>query len=158
MIEVERKFVVCSPPNNIESYPHYDIEQGYMVVGEEGEARLRRMDNTHALTVKSKGDLARGEWEVRITKSQFEELWPSTKGKRVMKTRYRIPIGESDSLVAELDIYAGKLASLMTVEVEFPDEEVAASFVAPEWFDIEVTEDPSYKNQRLAVWGLPYIG
>ena len=40
-------------------------------------------------------------------------------------------------------------------EVEFGDQQAARAFVAPAWFGEDVTENDAYKNQRLAVEGLP---
>ena len=40
----------------------------------------------------------------------------------------------------------------MFAEVEFPDEEAAAAFVLPEWFEQDVTFDDRFKNNRLALW------
>ena len=53
----------------------------------------------------------------------------------------------------ELDVYEGALSGLMVAEVEFDDPWGAEAFIAPYWFGREVTEDPAYRNQRLAVAG-----
>jgi CYTH domain-containing protein len=53
--------------------------------------------------------------------------------------------------VIELDVYGGELHGLIVAEVEFDDQMSAASFAAPYWFGREVTDDPEYKNQRLAL-------
>lgn len=63
-----------------------------------------------------------------------------------------IPHGE---LEIELDVYAGELDGLLTAEVEFPDEETAVAFEAPEWFGEEVTGNTSYLNETLATEGAP---
>jgi CYTH domain-containing protein len=62
--------------------------------------------------------------------------------------------GEDGRLI-ELDVYEGALSGLMVAEVEFDDPWGATAYVAPYWFGPEVTDDPAYKNQRLAVDGLP---
>ena len=58
-----------------------------------------------------------------------------------------------DGHTIELDVYAGALSGLIVAEVEFDDPWGAESFVAPYWFGREVTDDPAYKNQRLALAG-----
>lgn len=152
-VEIERKFLVGTPPENFEDYEHTQIRQGYLVIGEDGsEARVRDKNGAYTLTVKSKGELSRGEWESPITEEQFNIWWPATVGKRVEKTRYTIPYGEN---VIEFDIYEGDLAGLMTAEVEFTSEAAADSFKAPEWFAVDVTSDKTFKNQQLALNGLP---
>jgi adenylate cyclase len=40
-------------------------------------------------------------------------------------------------------------------EVEFESAEAAAGFSPPAWLGREVTDDPVYKNKRLATQGLP---
>ena len=49
----------------------------------------------------------------------------------------------------------GKLEGLVTAEVEFPDEDAANQFRAPDWLGREVTGDDQYSNQSLARHGLP---
>lgn len=152
-IEIERKFLVRALPENLEEYEREFIRQGYLVLGADGsEARVRDRSGAHTMTVKSKGELSRGEWEIPIEPEQFEVLWPATEGRRVEKTRFSIPYEES---VIELDIYDGELFGLVTAEVEFPDEVTANAFVPPEWFGEDVTSDKAFKNQQLATAGLP---
>ena len=52
-------------------------------------------------------------------------------------------------------MYEGELDGLVTGEVEFPDADTALAFEAPEWLGRDVTEDPRYANQKLAVEGIP---
>ena len=35
-------------------------------------------------------------------------------------------------------------------EVEFPDVDMANAFVAPDWFDQDVTNDPAYHNSNMS--------
>lgn len=157
-LEIERKFLVTATQEELEldRFPHENIRQGYMVIANNGsEARLRDRGGDHTMTVKSEGGISRGEWEVKITRDQFYELWPSTEGKRLEKDRFVIPLGEEDKPIAELDVYAGNLVGLMTVEVEFDSELIANNFFPPDWFGVEVTGDFYYKNQQLATKGMP---
>lgn len=152
-VEVERKFLVKDIPENLHEFKREAIKQGYLVIGDDGsEARLRDRDGSYTMTVKSKGELSRGEWEAPISDEQFAVWWPATNGKRVEKTRYSIPLGEN---VIELDIYEGQLAGLVTAEVEFNSEAEANNFQAPGWLSVDVTSDKSFKNQQLALHGLP---
>jgi adenylate cyclase len=43
----------------------------------------------------------------------------------------------------------------VTAEVEFESEAAAEAFTPPPWLGRDVTDEPGYKNQRLAVHGLP---
>lgn len=152
-IEVERKFLVARLPGDLEYFRYKTIRQGYMVIGADGsEARVRDKSGSYTLTVKSKGDLSRGEWETPITEEQFTILWGSTAGKRVEKIRYAIPY---NGHTIELDIYEGALNGLMSAEVEFESETAARAFEVPDWFADDVTANSEFKNQNLALRGLP---
>lgn len=154
-IEIERKFLVTALPENLAWFRHEQIRQGYLVIGADGsEARLRDRAGAYTMTVKSKGDLARDEWECSISKQQFDTWWPATNGKRIEKTRYSIPYS---SALIELDVYEGDLTGLVSAEVEFLDKAEASHFIAPDWFGLEVTADKAFKNQSLAVNGLPML-
>ena len=50
----------------------------------------------------------------------------------------------------ELDIFAAPFDGLIIAEVEFPSVEAAHAFVAPAWFDEDVTNDPAYHNSNLS--------
>jgi CYTH domain-containing protein len=156
-VEIERKWLVAgAPPPEALDVPEATIEQGYLVTGAAGsEARLRRCEGRCVLTVKSGEGLARAEHEVELTAAQFDALWPATEGRRLVKTRRRLP--EGDRLVVELDVYGGALDGLAVAEVEFPDEATARAFTPPDWFGREVTDDPAYKNRRLAAAGRPPV-
>jgi adenylate cyclase len=153
-IEIERKFLVPEPPADLDRWPSTTIEQGYLAVDGDGtEVRVRRRAERAALTVKSGGGRSRVEEEIEIEPERFERLWPLTEGRRIEKTRYEIPAG--DRLTIELDVYGGALAGLVVAEIEFASEEHADAFAAPGWLGAEVTDDPRYKNQRLARDGAP---
>ena len=151
--EIERKFILPGVPRFLKEYEVENIRQGYLVIGSDGsEARLRDREGDFTLTVKSKGDLVRGESETELDEGQFNKLWPATAGKRLEKVRFSIPYFES---LVELDLYSGALKGLIVAEVEFPDVESAEAFSAPDWFGLEVTADKAFKNQQLATQGRP---
>ena len=153
-VEIERKFLPPAPPDRLEQYESASIAQGYVALdGDRAEVRVRLTSGRALLTIKGAGTLARVEEELELDERQFASLWPLTDGRRIEKVRYRIPL--DGGLVAELDIYRGALAGLLTAEVEFSSEDAAAAFVAPEWLGHEVTGDGRYKNKRLATHGLP---
>jgi CYTH domain-containing protein len=132
--EIERKFVVERLPGDIARGTSQHIRQGYLTL-EPAEVRLRSLDDaTYELAVKSLGGLRRAEVNLPLTADQFEELWPLVQRG-----------------TAEVDVYHGKLAGLVVVEVEFPSETDAQAFTPPAWFGAEVTEDPRFRNVSLAV-------
>lgn len=151
--EIERKFLVSTLPENLEQYPHKEIIQGYLAITEDGtEVRLRQKGKKYFQTVKSGKGKTRFESEIELTEEQFNALWEATQGKRVEKTRYEIP---HENGVIELDVYRGDLKGLLSAEMEFSNEDASNNFVAPEWMSEEVTDDKGYKNQNLALHGIP---
>jgi CYTH domain-containing protein len=105
------------------------------------------------MTVKTGTGLVRGEEEFAIEADRFERLWAMTAGRQVSKTRYFVPL--DDGLTAEVDLYDGELAGLVTAEIEFPDEQTALAYEAPEWLGRDVTGDVRYSNRTLATDGIP---
>lgn len=145
MAEIERKFLVnCLP--DLQGSTCSNLLQVYISINP--EIRIRRDGENFFLTKKGDGLLIRDEQEVEITKEVFDILSSMILGNIIQKRRYRVPIGES--LTAELDIYYENLIGLMTVEVEFPTEEAAASFSKPVWFGEDITLDKRFKNKALS--------
>jgi adenylate cyclase len=150
--EIERKFLPTALPDG--DHPRRQLAQGYLAVDADGaEVRVRRADDTTTLTVKSAPGLVRVEEEIPIDERRFESLWPLTEGRRIIKTRHLVALG--DELTAEVDVYDGDLSGLITAEVEFPSLEASEAFAAPEWLGREVTGDERYANRTLALRGAP---
>ncbi|MBR3569326.1 MAG: CYTH domain-containing protein [Oscillibacter sp.] len=149
-MEIERKFLVSRLPGALERYPHTRMEQAYISV--DPLIRVRRAGERYVLTCKGRGLLAREEFELEMTAEAYGRLSAKADGLRIVKDRYKIPLGE---YVAELDIFAPPLAPLILAEVEFPSEDAANAFEPPDWFGREVTYDPAYANAALSQNGLP---
>ena len=150
--EIEKKFLVNKIPVIDESIKSHNILQGYVFISESMELRLRDKSKQYFQTIKTGKDLIRGEYEIEISASQFELLWPLTENKRIEKIRYEI---HHSGFLIELDIYEGGLEGLITAEVEFSSENESLNFIPPDWFGPEITSDKRYKNQSLAVHGIP---
>jgi adenylate cyclase len=150
-MEVERKFRVRRPPD-LSGTDADPIEQGYLAIGADGEVRLRRKGERTLLTVKRGAGLSRGEAEVEVSREQFDALWPLTEGRRLRKRRHVLP---HDGLEIEVDLYEDELEGLIIAEVEFDSEEQARGFEPPAWLGDEVTGDPRFLNESLAVDGAP---
>jgi CYTH domain-containing protein len=146
--EIERKFLVRKLPTDLTAYSSAEIAQGYLVSLDNGlQVRLRKSGERYSLTYKRGTGNVREEREVELTAEQFNALWPATEGKRLLKTRYEIPLGER---TVEIDIYHDRHEGLVVAEVEFDDEETAKNFQPPDWLGDDVTGDPRYSNQLLA--------
>lgn len=143
-MEIERKYLVKTLPENYTSYPCRQLEQGYLC--KEPVVRIRQDNDTYELTYKSKGLLAREEYNMPLTKEAYEHLKGKVDGKLITKKRYMIPYGE---YMIELDVFEGTLAPLKFAEVEFDSIEEAEDFTAPDWFGEDVTFEVKYKNSNL---------
>ena len=147
-LEIERKFLVRKLPDDLASNPNTKISQGYLVSTDDGlQVRLRRSGHQYTLTFKRGSGNVREEREVELTATQFDALWPATQGKRLVKTRYEIPLGKH---TVEIDVYHERHEGLIVAEVEFDEEEAARNFQPTDWLGDDVTGDPRYSNQLLA--------
>ena len=146
-MEIERKFLI-SKENlpELKNYPFHEIEQGYLCTAP--VVRIRREDNNYYLTYKSKGMLAREEYNLPLTREAYEHLCPKADGIIISKTRYLIP--EKDNLCIELDVFHNDYEGLLLAEVEFPSEEAATHYLPPAWFGEDVTYSPRYHNSNMS--------
>jgi CYTH domain-containing protein len=152
--EIERTFLVAVPPAGMADLPATAIRQGYVAIDGDVTARIRSSTpGGCVLTVKAGSGAHRIEHEWPITDDDFDALWPRTAGRRIEKQRTRLELGAGGH-VAEVDVFAGSLAGLVLVEVEFGSEVACADFRPPDWFGREVTTDPRYTNAALAVAGV----
>lgn len=146
-MEIERKYLITNPPANYAQYPFHRIEQAYLCT--EPVVRIRQEDDSYYLTYKSKGLLSREEYNLPLTKEAYCHLLTKADGNVLTKTRYLIPL-ENTGLTIELDVFEGNFAGLILAEVEFETETDAREFIAPEWFDEDVTFSGEYQNSRLS--------
>ena len=147
-LEIERKFLVRRLPDDYKRYPHQAIAQGYLTDSGAGtEIRVRRKGERFFLTAKQGRSIARLETEIEISPAQFEALWPLTEGRRIEKIRYEIPY---QLHTIELDVYQGRLAPLVTAEVEFDSLSESEAFMPPGWMSEDISNDAQYRNRALA--------
>lgn len=150
MLEIEKTFLVKKLPNNFKAYPSTKIKQGYLSKAP-SPLRIRQNGNKFELTKKlfpepGNFDLAE-ELNIPLTREEFDLLW-SLVDRSLDKTRYLMPLG--NKLTVELNIYDGPLSGLVFAEVEFESEEQAKSFIAPDWFGKDITDEDFSDNSFLA--------
>lgn len=153
-LEIEKKFLITGIPGDVDSYRHYEIEQGYICTSP--TVRIRKRDNEYFLTVKSKPvngikpseTLINDEYEINISKEAYEHLLQKVDSTPLSKTRYLVPL--DGGLTAEVDVFRGRLSGLQFAEVEFPTAEAAEHFKKPSWFVKDVSSDKRYRNSYLA--------
>ncbi len=145
-MEIERKYLIHTLPENLNIVNTREIEQGYLCT--EPVVRIRKDNDKYELTYKSKGLMSREEYNLPLTKTAYEHLKMKVDGRLILKSRHEIPL--DGSLMIELDIFHGELEHLILAEVEFPDVETANSFTPPKWFGEDVTFSSEYHNSTLS--------
>ncbi|HYN35310.1 MAG TPA: CHAD domain-containing protein [Ilumatobacteraceae bacterium] len=152
-VERERKFLIDAIPADLDLADRTEMRQGYLTAEQQASVRVRDAGpNGYTLTVKAGSGAERTELEWAIDREQFDVAWPHTEGRRVVKTRHRIPFNEH---VIELDVFGDGLDGLMFAEVEFDSSDALEVFEPPAWFGREVTDDGRYTNAALALHGRP---
>lgn len=147
-LEIEKKFMVKSLPDNLESYEHHTIEQGYLSTSP--VVRVRRKDDNYILTYKSGGLMIREEHEHPLTADSYKHLLAKADGTVISKTRYIIPDKNNPELTIELDVFRGGLSGFVMAEVEFSSKEDAMTYEPPAWFGDEVTTNPDFHNSNIS--------
>lgn len=89
-MEIERKYLVTAPPSDYDTWEAVQMEQAYLCT--EPVVRVRRENDSYVLTYKSKGLLAREEYNLPLTKEAYEHLLSKADGIIITKTRYKKPI------------------------------------------------------------------
>ncbi len=153
-MEIERKFLVKKEqlPYNLESYPHHQLEQAYIITNP--VLRIRKKNDTYILTYKGPGLMTREEVEFPLTEEAYNQLLTKTEGNIITKTRYKLP---DDNYTIELDIFSGIFEGLYLAEVEFPTEDAALSYQPPEWFGPDVSTENTFHNSTLSKMTAPDI-
>jgi len=150
MLEIEKTFLVKNIPANLSSFKSIKIKQGYISTTT-SPLRIRQKGNKFEITKKiplKEGDFSQvEEINIPLTRFEFNKLWKLAE-KYLEKTRYLIPL--KNNLMAELDVFSGKLKGLSFVEVEFPSESKMNSFKQPDWFGKDVTQEDFSANAFLA--------
>ncbi len=152
-VEIERKFLASElPAGFLDQYQGEEIEQGYLILEDETELRIRKRSGRCTMTLKQGSGLERREQEQDIDGTLFFMLWPLTAGRRIEKTRYLI---HQQEFCLELDIFTGALEPLVLLEVEFDTIADSRHFSPPVFVLCEVTHDRAYSNAMLATIGRP---
>lgn len=162
--EIERVYLLDRLPELPPEAAAWRIEQGYLpdppaeaAEGEYFEGRVRRKvspagEESFVHTIKRGRGLVREETERDLPADEFASSWARTEGRRICKTRYKVPVGE---LTWEIDAFDD--LPLVMAEVELEAEDQAVSL--PDWLAPrvlrELTEDARYRNYALATEGLP---
>lgn len=152
--EIERKYLLRALPlpERVRSARSVEVDQGYIPGTRINERVRRTRDAEGALryyrTLKSGSGLERIELEEETTAEFFEAVWPLTRGARVWKRRYYLPVDEG---IWEIDEFLDRPDLVLA---EFEMEHAEQVVVIPEWLAPvlvrEVTFEKEYTNRALA--------
>ncbi len=156
-LEVERKFLIEYPDIQwLESLPNcqkVEIIQTYLVAPDGDEVRVRQRgingNYIYFETVKRKiSDVKRVELERRLTQAQYLALLmeADTAKRQIRKNRYCLTY---EGQYFEIDVYPFWNDKAI-VEIELSDENDEIFFPPQLKIIKEVTDDPQYKNAKLA--------
>ena len=148
--EIERKFLLRQVPTTARQMPTIEIEQGWLP-GTRLVERVRQWRDDHLevryRTVKPGTGPDGDEVEEATARGLFEDVWPLTRGRRVVKRRHEVPdYGLTWGIEQFLD------RDLVLAQVQLVGEEPALP--VPEWLEPyvvrEVTGEREYSNRALA--------
>ncbi len=152
-MEIEKKYLVKEIPFDLEKLEKEEIEQGYLCI--KPTVRIRKSNDDYFLNYKWKNKSVSDdnaihniEYEMPLTKENYEHLLSKVDNYMIIKTRYLIPL--SDGHKVELDVFDGHLKGLMFAEIEFNSDDDAVNFEKPEWLGEDITTDKFYDNTLLS--------
>jgi CYTH domain-containing protein len=156
-VEIERKWLVSGFPDGVQPIGRYLIKQSYLIAESDGaEVRLRECINLwdnqpqmspYKMTIKSHGDIARDEFEIELTKEQYEKLFKQIDPNKKPIEKYYAKY-EVDGRVVEISEVDGEF---YYAEVEFPAADVDFLTYEFPWQEIiieDATLDPDFKMKN----------
>lgn len=164
--EIECKFLLSGLPGKeiLDTAEVMHDTTIYLLTGDP-ELRIRRRiginkEPEFQMTVKREGALKRPEYSLPADEELFKKNLSRAKHYTI-RMKYKVKLANGQTW--ELNVYDDRLAGLLMAELEFKTLDVALNFDfrrdAPRWLkDLiikDVTEDPRYYNQNLAVDGVP---
>lgn len=157
--EIEKKFLVNESLKKVVSemiqgsLPPKLITQGYIMLGENQQLRIRLVDSEAFLCLKYTEDLVRDEYEYKIPLTDGLEILGRCEFVVQKIRQVLIPDG-NDVRFYEFDTYPN---GLVVVEVEFDSAEEANNFERPRFLGEEITNNREYSNITLAKQNLRFI-
>ncbi len=100
-MEIERKYLVSTPPAGYQNWPFHQIEQAYLCTSP--TVRIRREDDTYYMTYKGSGLLAREEYNLPLTKEAYAHLLAKADGRILTKKRYLLPLRNAYGAARDMD-------------------------------------------------------
>ena len=157
--EIEKKWLIKKEDipydlNDI-NVEKIEIKQTYLCFDPEMRVRDYNNGESYEFTMKnnmSSDGLIRDEFNMDITKEQYDNLILKQEGHTIHKTRYQF---YDDGQIIAIDIFHDDLDGLAYMEIEFASIEESDAYGNPDWVIKDVTNDINYKNGHLARYGIP---
>ena len=151
-IERERKFLVRGR-DFFEGQPSTPFLQGYLVITDKVELRIRAGPAGQTLTAKGPPGEARPEEDLPIADRLLAiALIEACDGRVLVKTRYIVEVPDEDGKEIDhwvVDEYHGDNEGLVIAEYEYPDESSSRQLKRPAWVGREVTQLNRYYGRNL---------
>ena len=90
-MEIERKYIPKTLPENLAQYKHHKIEQAYLNTAP--VVRIRKQDNEYFLTYKGGGMMAREEYNLPLNEKSYNDIF---EGKFTNKTLVEVEFSSID--------------------------------------------------------------
>lgn len=149
-LEIERKFKLKPGVAVPESESSQAIRQAYLMNDDGMAVRVRIVNNEHAFLTIKKATTAsiavRQEYEYEIPIEDALEMLQLCIGTPIVKQRFVVM---DDGRKWEVDIFQEENEGLIIAELELSD--LNQYIDLPSWIGEEVTEDPRYLNNYLAL-------
>ena len=145
-LEIERKFLVNSLPNNGSKKIH--IRQYYLSINDRMVQRLRFFNQKKSIISfkENCSGLSRYEFEYEIPFDDAKKMVEIMKPDSIEKIRHII---EYESIKWEVDEFLADNKGLIIAEIELKNEE--QDIKLPDWIDYEISNDSKYYNYNLAL-------
>lgn len=156
-VEIERKWLVKGFPDGVQPIGRYLIKQSYLIAEPDGtEVRLRECISLWAdqpqlspykMTIKSNGNIERNEFEIELTKEQYDKLFTQIdpNKKPIEKYYAKYQVDDKTVEISEVD------GQFYYAEVEFSEADADFfSYVFPWPYLViqDVTLDSKFKMKN----------
>lgn len=152
--KIDRKFLVENDYllDRLDLHSIDVVEQYYIAFGEDEEVRVRSIEDyssdinkvNYFLSIKKGKGMSRIKTEIEIQENIYKQLIFGLSP--IIKKRLFYDYCGHHLTIFK---YFGELEEFTIVKVDFDSEEEAKCFEIPHWFDTEITEDLSFRNQNL---------
>lgn len=145
-MELERRYLAKSLPEDLAHYPHLELLDIYIPQQVAfPKLRLRQQGNRFEITKKELSDPASRdssqiiEYNIPLEEEEFRALTAHIEGRRIHKLRYQYEV--ASAYHCTFDVFLDNLAGLILIDFEFSSLQEMAAFTIPDFCLEEVTQE-----------------